>query len=91
LPSFSRKKEMASRDPNLGTRLKPTPMRRGPSPDRDAAIGAFLNACMASWRATVGSCTLPFRSTAYCCTSCLNAVTGLSTMVWKAEPPRYAT
>ena len=44
----------------------------------------------ASFVAVAGSTGLPCRSFAYCCTSWRYAVTGLSPMVWIAEPPRYA-
>merc|ERR1719253_2482578 len=51
VPSSPRTKEMPSRMPNLGTRLKPTPMRRGASPDSDAATGAARKTAVAPRRA----------------------------------------
>ena len=49
----------ASRMPNFGTRLNPTPTMRGPSPDSDALTGLARNAAFASWEAIFGSTTLP--------------------------------
>ena len=42
--------EMPSRKPNLGTRLKPTPIMRGANPDSDARTGEFLNTAVACAR-----------------------------------------
>ena len=41
LPSSPMKKEIPRRIPNLGTRLKPTPIRRGPKPERDAPLDSL--------------------------------------------------
>ena len=79
-----------SSTPNLGTRLKSTPMSRGHSPDRDAVTGLAMNTAFASLRAIFGSTAAPDASLANCCTYCRYAVTGLSPMVWMADPPRYA-
>ena len=40
-------------------RLKPTPTRRGPRPERDAPIGLARNTALASALAMLGSTTLP--------------------------------
>mmetsp|Transcript_24825 Transcript_24825/g.28604 ORF Transcript_24825/g.28604 Transcript_24825/m.28604 type:complete len:205 (-) Transcript_24825:232-846(-) len=73
--------EIPKRIPNLGTRLNPTPINLGITPDKDAPMGAARNTALASSDAIFGSTTFPFKSFAYCCTNCLYAVTGLSMTV----------
>ena len=63
---FFRKNVIPSKNPNLGTRLNPTPTRRGPTPDMDADIGLFENTARASDFANEGCTILPALSFAYC-------------------------
>ena len=60
------KKEIPKRIPNLGTRLKPTPTRRGPTPERLAVTGWARKTARASAVATLGSTGFPAASLAYC-------------------------
>jgi hypothetical protein len=55
-------KEIPKRIPNLGMRLKPTPIKRGPTPDIQAETGWERKTALASCEAILGSTGLPAAS-----------------------------
>ena len=69
VPSSPMKKDRPSSIPNLGTRLKPTPIIRGTRPDRHAAMGLALKTAVTSAVAILGSTAFPAASLANCCTN----------------------
>ena len=67
-PSFI-KKDAPNKNQNFGTRLMPTPTKRGNIPDKEADTGEYLKTFIASNRDFLGSIIFPLLSFANCCTN----------------------